>query len=172
MISHRVLTPAQEQAKIDAARDFYLSRGGKINEVKPFEFKPFPKRKHPDLAPVTRASQANAEPPQESPRVAQIRELAATMTIQQASGVAGLSISTLYRISVEGGFNFRDGREQNRGRATDKAEDARKCERLKALRDVGLSRHQVAMQMQISNKQLDRLISNYGIDFPKQKRKR
>jgi len=40
----RPLTLEQEQARIDAARDFFLSQGGSVKSLQSFEFKPLPAR--------------------------------------------------------------------------------------------------------------------------------
>ncbi|WP_166362412.1 hypothetical protein [Pseudomonas akapageensis] len=79
----------------------------------------------------------------------------------------GISTATLHRIAKKGGFLFKVST-SNRGhdRAPDPAPYAAKLERLKALRDVGLSRNQVAKQMDVSNDVLIRLIETYEVDFP------
>lgn len=45
MNNGRPSTLQQEQARIDAARDFYLSRGKSVQVLAPFEFKPAPPRR-------------------------------------------------------------------------------------------------------------------------------
>lgn len=97
-----------------------------------------------------------------------IRKLAETMTYQEVMAATGYSQSTLYRISRAGCFHFRrkPTEVKNKRAYIDPAIDARMCDRLKALRDVGLNRHQVAKQMQVSSSVISRLLRDYGIDFP------
>lgn len=45
MNESRPLTLQQEQARIDAARDYYLSHGGQVQVLASYEFKPGPARK-------------------------------------------------------------------------------------------------------------------------------
>jgi len=47
------------------------------------------------------------------------------------------------------------------------SDDAKLIERITALRDVGLTRHQVEKQMGIGSGTLRRIIDDYNIDFPK-----
>jgi predicted DNA-binding protein (UPF0251 family) len=160
MNASRPLTLQQEQARIDAARDFYLSRGGQVQVLASYEFKPIPPRNHPAPPEKPESSdEAKAE------REAMLRELAKTMTYAQAKEKTGLSVSTLHRAAMAGGFQFQLN-VQHRGRAPDPEGDAKKCERLIALRDIGLTRHQVAKQMGIGRSQFERLIDQYYIDFP------
>ena len=100
-----------------------------------------------------------------------IRAMAETMTYQEAKVASGYSQTQLYRISRAGGFHFRrkPTEVKNRRAYIDPEVDARMCERLKALRDVGLNRRQVAKQMEISSSVILRLMRDYSIEFPSSK---
>ncbi|MNP37332.1 Helix-turn-helix domain protein [compost metagenome] len=93
------------------------------------------------------------------------------MTQREACNATGLSYTTLYRIASAAGIKFQPDPRRGKGRREyiDPAVDAELCERLTALRDIGLNRHQVATQLQISSDRLKRLITTYSIDFPKAK---
>ncbi|WP_213881244.1 hypothetical protein [Pseudomonas sp. dw_358] len=103
-----------------------------------------------------------------------IRALAETMTYLEAVEATGYSRAALYRISRAGGFNFRrKSHDIKKHRAyIDPTVDARMCERMIALRDVGLSRYQAAKQMEVAGTVILRLMRDYGIDFPSQKPRR
>lgn len=49
---------------------------------------------------------------------------------------------------------------------SDRTCDERKVERIKAMRDIGLNRHQTRNKMQTSVSQFMRLLTTYNIDFP------
>lgn len=74
------------------------------------------------------------------------------------------------RAASEGKFKFQ--RDLNRGRGnlgkklSDPVEDRAKAEQIIAYRNVGMSRADVVRELQISFKQLTRLIREFDIDFP------
>jgi hypothetical protein len=157
----------------------YLSRGGVIHQIETnFQFVPKPiVQAGPAPTDQREALRAESYARQIAELAARkeiedrIRKLAETMTYQEAKVASGYSQAQLYRISRAGGFHFRrkPAEVKNKRAYIDPAVDARLCERLIALRDIGLNRHQVAKQMEISASVITRLMRDYAIDFPSAK---
>ncbi|MHA6195560.1 hypothetical protein ACX3YG_14440 [Pseudomonas wadenswilerensis] len=146
----------------------YLAAGGKVTVGQPFNYVPRPAARFNNQAPVKERKDAAQKRRDElAKRNAQVRELAKTMTYSEAAKATGIAMATLHRIAKEGDFLFQisEGRSGN-GRKIDRKADAVKLERLVYLRDCGLSRNAVAKRMDISDKLIERLISDYSIDFP------
>lgn len=170
-------------AEIEAAKAEFFARGGQINESGAANYVPRPPAipGQPSELKLQRQARAQAEYARTrasiEARQAQedlVRSLAATMTYAQAIAASGLSQPTLYRIAKAGGFSFQPDPRLGRGERTyvDPEVDARMCERLKALRDVGLSRHAAAKQMGISGTVLTRLLTMYEISYTSKKPRR
>lgn len=167
------------QAELEAAKAAFFASGGTITTGQPFEYVPRPASK-PTVSEQKQSRQRIREQNYAKQRASeearqavedQIRKLAETMTHRQACDVTGLSYTTLYRIASAAGIRFQPDPRRAKGKREyiDPAVDAKLCERLTALRDIGLNRHQVATQLQISAERLKRLITTYSIDFPKAK---
>lgn len=158
----------QLEAKVAA----FLAQGGKVTVGQPFAYVPRPPARFNNQAPVKeRKATVQKHRDDEAARIKQIRELAKTMTYNEAAKATGLSTATLHRIAKEGDFLFKvsEGRRSN-GRRIDRVADTAKLERLVSLRDCGMSRAAVAKRMEISDKLLERLIEGYSIDFPARRR--
>ncbi|ATR83031.1 hypothetical protein CS390_10955 [Pseudomonas sp. HLS-6] len=155
-------------ADLNAKIDRFFADGGQVTVGKPFEYVPRPQAQFNNQLPVgERKAAALKHRDEEARRIEQIREMAKTMTYNEAARATGYSTATLHRIAKQGGFLFKvSTARRGKGRAIDRVADAAKLEQLKALRNGGLSRYQASKQMGISDKLLDRLISDYEIDFP------
>lgn len=151
----------------------YFAAGGKVTVGQPFAYVPRPPARFNNQAPVKeRKAAAQKHRDNEARRIEQIRELAKTMTYNEAAKATGISTATLHRIAKQGDFLFKisEGRRSN-GRRIDRKTDAAKLERLVSLRDCGMTRAAVAKRMEISDKLLERLIDDYSIDFPVRNRR-
>lgn len=161
--------PHQAIAEQLAAQvDAYLAAGGNVTVGPPFNYTPRPPARFNNQAPIIERKEAGQKRRDElAKRNAMVRELAKTMTYNEAAKATGIAMATLHRIAKEGDFLFRvsEGRSGN-GRKIDRNADAKKLERLVSLRDCGMSRNAVANRMGISDKLLERLIEDYSIDFP------
>lgn len=93
--------------------------------------------------------------------VSSIKELAKTMSIDQAMAATGRSESAMRRASFEGEFTFQS-------RCINNENDLKLIERLTALRDIGLSRRMACIQVEISGNLLIRLEKDYDFVYPKQ----
>ncbi len=183
MSEHSPQTYSTRMAEIEAAKAEFFARGGQINESAAAGYVPRPPAipGQPSELKLQRQARAQAEYARNrasiEARQAQedlVRSMAATMTYAQAVAASGLSQPTLYRIAKAGGFSFQPDPRLGRGERTyiDPEADAKMCDRLKALRDVGLSRHAAAKQMGISGTVMTRLLTTYEIPFPSQKPRR
>lgn len=190
-----------ESARLAAAMDEFISRGGQVSQVagpipapRPYGYraapapvdspdrKPLPARRSKKetmqslrIAPDIEEAQAKVvtqkRPPADLDRV---RELAKTMSQRDVAGLTGISRKQLYSMARAYGFEFQAA--ANGGVAnlvhnqSDPVEDAKNVERIKAMRDIGVSRSQAARHMGISTCYLRRLIRDYAIDYPVTKR--
>ncbi|KJZ41348.1 hypothetical protein [Pseudomonas fluorescens] len=105
--------------------------------------------------------------------VEQVRKLAETMSYAQTMDRTGLSRKMLFTMSKEHGFSFqpagyRNGWSSNRG-MIDESHDEKLAERIKAFKEVGLSRNQAMGQCGITFKTFNRILIKFAIDYPKRK---
>lgn len=167
----------------------FLSKGGTIAVLSGPSFEPPPKRHEPP--PRQKTKQAKREPAKmsyidkltqrdiereqrnakrEQERVdllESVRKLAETMTYAQAILQTGLARRTLQRIAVEGGFKFRPAINNRRPQRTSEADDLKNAERIKAFKEIGISRYQAMSQLGVTFKTFNRLLEKFGIDYPK-----
>lgn len=161
---------------LGAAMSAFLSSGGTITVLDGFEY--VPHRPHRDIE-VVRATPEKKQDPRlalRESRIAEIRKMAKTMTAEEVQAATGWSREVLFRLGREGNFVFRkpvkppkvDRREEARRikREAGRAEEAKLVERICALRDVGLTRNQVAKQIGMSCGGLLNIINRNNIDFP------
>lgn len=94
--------------------------------------------------------------------------MAKTMTCREVSQKLGIPQNTLWTMSQREDFTFAPGCQGKRKTPyTDPVADAKLAERITALRDVGLTRHQVEKKIGIGNGTLVRILKAFDIDFPK-----
>ncbi|MEE3637051.1 hypothetical protein UIA24_22750 [Pseudomonas sp. AL 58] len=155
-------------ADLNAKIEQFFAAGGTAKVGEPLKSVPRPQAKFNNQVPADeKKAAAQRRRAEDAKRLERIREMAKTMTYNEAARATGYSTATLHRIAKQGGFLFKvSTARRGKGRAIDRVADAVKLEQLKALRDGGLSRYQASKQMGISDKLLDRLISDYEIDFP------
>jgi uncharacterized protein YerC len=175
-------TKDAERAWLAEAMAAYQRGDGIIGQIEsPSDLAPKPEDKpvalRKDLSDIFRSesyTRQMAETAEKKALEDRVRKLSETMTYLEAMAETGLSHTTLYRISRAGCFYFRrKSHEITRRRAyVDRVADAKLCERMKALRDIGLSRYQVAKQLEVAGTVITRLMRDYGIDFPSQKPRR
>ncbi|KAA8555164.1 hypothetical protein [Pseudomonas marginalis] len=149
-------------------REAFLNSGGTIQVLEGVTFRPPPVRHEPPPRlkgePVknhkSRSSFYYDKFNERMKFVSMVREMAKTMTIDQAMEATGRSESTMCRAAFEGDFSFQR-------RRIDCEKDRKLIERLSALRDVGLSRRMACIQVEISANLLRRLEKDYGFSYPK-----
>jgi type IV secretory pathway VirB10-like protein len=104
----------------------------------------------------------------------QARELALTMNYTQAMRATGKSRKLLMTIAKEGGFSFQVatyiGHQNLRPHEVDEAKDAKDAERIKAFKELGLTRNQAREKAGITFPAFIRILEKFQIDYPKAKR--
>lgn len=127
------------------------------------------------IVPDIEEAQAKAPAPKAPPAdLDRVRELAKKMSQSDVAGLTGISRKQLYTMAPAYGFEFQPA--ANGGVAnlvhnqSDPVEDAKNVERIKAMRDIGVSRSQAARHMGISTCYMRRLIRDNDIDYPVTKR--
>lgn len=165
----------------------YLAAGGKIEEAAPYNYKPKPITHSNQMPPapkpfVRRKPSPEPKPPsaaelrrQESMKLVEtIREMAGTHTQSEVVESLGISRRKLYSIAHQHDLEFK---RPTRGGAIDavrkehiKARDAKFAERIKAFLEIGITRRQTRGKLGISNKTLERILAEHGIDYPKARR--
>jgi hypothetical protein len=165
MIDNQILISTHRQARLEEAQETFFQSGGKVEEVAGFEFKPKPPRKHPEPGlKKPRGIQNGVRQSKYSERAAAVQEMAKTMTCREVSAATGMAQTTLWTMAQREEFKFLP---DTMGKPNARSDDAKLIERITALRDVGLTRHQVEKQMGIGSGTLRRIIDDYDIDFPK-----
>lgn len=163
-------------AHLNASIDSFFANGGSAQVLPSAGYVPHRPRREPEpgLGPV--AAPIGKRKAARQQRLAEIRELAKSMTYKEAMAHTGLSQSALVRAASQGNFKFK--RDPNYGmtnlgkKLSDPVEDRSKAEKIIAYRNVGMSRADVVRELQISHKQLGRLIREFEIDFPTTAEKR
>jgi predicted DNA-binding protein (UPF0251 family) len=105
--------------------------------------------------------------------VDRIRHIAETMTYAQAVECTGMSRRALQKLAVENEFKFKSAithsrRSYLRG-AANEAKHAKDAERIKAFKEIGLSRNQAALQLGVTFRTFNLLLDKFAIDYPKRK---
>jgi hypothetical protein len=179
MSEHSPQTYSTRMAEIEAAKAAFFAQGGRVNESAAADYVPRPPAIPGEAS--ERKKQREAEEARKKASfdarqavIDNIRKLAETMTYSEAMIASGYSQQSLRRIAHQGGFAFQPDPRLGRGERNyiDPEVDAKMCERLKALRDVGLSRHAAARRMEISGSFMTRLLTMYKIPFPSRKPRR
>jgi len=161
-------------AQLNASIDSFFSSGGAVQVLPGAGY--VPPRPRRQMAPVEISEAAGKQMSARQQRLDEIRELAKTMTYKEVMAHTGLSQSALVRAASRGNFKFK--RDPNYGmsnygkKLSDPVEDREKAERIIAYRNVGMTRADVVRALEISYKQLGRLIWEFDIDFPTTAEKR
>lgn len=171
--------PIQDQraavlAQLNASIDSFFCSGGAVEVLPGAGYVPPRPRREKTTVEVSEATCKKVSARQQ--RLDEIRELAKTMTYKEAMAHTGLSLSALVRAASRGQFKFQ--RDPNYGmsnygkKLSDPVEDREKAERIIAYRNVGMTRADVVRSLEISYKQLGRIVREFDIDFPTTAEKR
>ncbi|WP_027921537.1 hypothetical protein [Pseudomonas sp. URMO17WK12:I12] len=175
-------------------QDAFLNKGGTIEVLQGPSFVPPPIRHEPPPRKKVAkpAKQAVAETPfidkitlrdiEREERVAQrakdkaelierIRKLAVDMTQGEAMAHTGLDRRKLHSIAKENGFSFKKSSyvptSNLRPWIPDEAKEAKNAERIKAFKELGLTRNQATEKLGVNYRAFSRLLEKFGIDYPK-----
>ncbi|MGO0633125.1 hypothetical protein ACTORR_24385 [Pseudomonas sp. SAR267] len=161
-------------AQLNASIDSFFGSGGVVQVLPGTGYVPPRPRRETVNVEVSEAAEKQVSARQQ--RLDEIRELAKTMTYKEAMAHTGLSQSALVRAASRGNFKFK--RDPNYGmsnygkKLSDPVEDREKAERIIAYRNVGMTRADVVRALEISYKQLGRIIREFKIEFPTTAEKR
>ena len=176
------LRPASDE--LAAQVEQYLAAGGQIEEAAPIGYKPKPiiysTQMPPAPKPFVRRRVEPVAPPPPTPlerqeeqrrqRVAKVMELAPTHTQKEVALATGIGRRTLLSMSKEFGFSFKRVHCLPNSSREHKAAIAKHelilAERIKAYKELGISRRQVCEKLHITNNTLKRLLDEHEIDYP------
>lgn len=180
------LRPASDE--LAAQVEQYLAAGGQIEEAAPIGYKPKPitysNQMPPAPKPFVRRRVEAAPLPldkddirtQERLKLAeQIRQLGVTHTQTEVAAALSVSRRLIYNYAAQYDITFkaptRGGARNLVHNTVDKERDAKFAERIKAFKELGISRRQCCGKLAIGNKAFERIIAAHGIDYPKLVRK-
>ncbi|WP_106804574.1 helix-turn-helix domain-containing protein [Pseudomonas sp. S5D5] len=176
------LRPASNE--LAAQVDQYLAAGGKIEEgpasgyiPKPITYSnqmpPAPKpfvRRRVEAAPLPYAP-LDVRAEKRKAQAERVKTMASTMTQTEVSAATGMTPRTLRELAKDFGFSFKrashGGHYGEKWKAETKVRDANYAERIKAFKELGISRRMVCGKLAISNRTLERILEEHGIDYPK-----
>ena len=162
----------------------FVAAGGEIEEAPPYNYKPKPITYRNQMPPTPKPfvrRRVEAEPLPIAPldarndrrvkQAEQVKELAPTHTQSEVSMALGMTSKTLKSLASEFGFAFKRSNHGGYNGVERKAElaqrDAKFAERIRAFKELGITRRQVCGKLAISNKTLVRILTEHGIDYPK-----
>ena len=176
------LRPASDE--LAAQVEQYLAAGGKIDVAEPIGYKPKPitysNQMPPAPKPFVRRRVEPIEPPPPTPleirqeqrrkRVELVMQLAPTHTQSEVIEITGIGRRTLLAMSKEFDFKFKrsaHGGHNSPERKKALAErDAVLVERIKAYKELGISRRRVCVKLHITSGTLKRILEKYSIEYP------
>lgn len=101
--------------------------------------------------------------------VDKIRKMAKTMTQKDIAEATGVGRKVLFAMGQKHGFLFKFGRESQPKPASlgiDRSQDEARVERIKAFKEIGLTRTQAARKLAVNHKLFNRLLIEYAIEYP------
>jgi len=178
------LRPAHDELAAQMAE--FLAAGGEIEEIKPPpppkpvvyvpQEPPAPKpfvRRRVEATPLP-IEPIDARADRRAKQAEQAKALAATHTQTEACFALGMTSKTIKSLAKEFGFTFKRSTHGGYNGPERKKEiserDAKFAERIKAFKELGVSRRVVCGKLAISNRTLERILGEYCIDYPKSTR--
>ena len=131
--------------------------------------KPFVRRRVADaplpVAPLDVRNDKRAE------KAEMVRVMAPTHTQAEVSAVTGMTPRTLRDLAKDFGFSFKrsahGGHYGEKWKAETVVRDAKYAERIRAFKELGISRRRICGMLAISHRTLDRILEEHDIDYPK-----
>ncbi|MGY2255071.1 hypothetical protein [Pseudomonas reactans] len=176
------LRPASDE--LAAQVEQYLAAGGKIDVAEPIGYKPKPITYSNQMPPapkpfVRRRVQAaplpvaplDARNDKRAEKAEMVKALATTHTQAEVSGITGMTPRTLRDLAKDFGFSFKrsahGGHYGEKWKAETVVRDAKYAERIRAFKELGISRRRVCGMLAISHGTLSRILEEHDIDYPK-----
>ncbi|WP_060495470.1 hypothetical protein [Pseudomonas sp. GTC 16482] len=161
---------------LEAAKAAFLASGGQIVVLEGFQYVPFRQRHHPEPKPKrvkpVRPAKEHPQQTRAKARTAQVAELAKTMTCGEVAELLGETKTALWGVAARGGFKFFSPPkppEPVKMKAEPTQEDRDMAAKIIALRDAGMSRWGVTLELGIGNCRFARILAVFDIDFPLQR---
>lgn len=167
-----------QSAIINAQVDEFLRHGGQITATPPMKAAPLP---YGRLKPVDKSTKLVREKTRKNPGrtarshspelIERIGKMAETMSCPEIAAELGMTYDQIKCLGSRHGFVF--AKADNKGhqnlvlKTKDPDADRKNVERIKAFRDLGVSRKQAYTRMGISVVLFLRLVDEYDIDYPK-----
>lgn len=176
------LRPAHDELAEQMAA--FLAAGGEIEVAAPTGYKPKPitysnqmppapkpfVRRKVEVAPLPLAP-LDVRAEKRKAQAERVKTMASTLTQTEVSAATGMTPRTLRELAKDFGFSFKrashGGHYGEKWKAETKVRDANYAERIKAFKELGISRRMVCGKLAISNRTLERILGEYGIDYPK-----
>ncbi|XAZ48366.1 hypothetical protein AAHB44_17880 [Pseudomonas simiae] len=176
------LRPASDE--LAAAVDQYLAAGGKIEVAEPYHYKPKPIAYSNQMPPAPKpfvrrrvevaalpVAPLDARNDKRSEKAEMVRALAPNHTQAEASAVTGMTPRTLRDLAKDYGFSFKrsahGGHYGEKWKAETVVRNANYAERIRAFKELGISRRRVCGMLAISHSTLSRILEEHDIDYPK-----
>lgn len=161
---------------LEAAKAAFFASGGQIIVLEGFQYVPFRQRHHPEPKPKrvkpVRPAKEHPQQTRAKARTAQVAELAKTMTCGEVAELLGETKTALWGVAARGGFKFFSPPkppEPVKMKAEPSQEDRDMAAKIIALRDSGMSRWGVTLELGIGNCRFARILAEFDIDFPLQR---
>ena len=161
---------------LEAAKAAFFSSGGRIIVLEGFQYVPFRQRHHPEPKPKrvkpVKQERGGERKSRAKARTAQVEELAKTMTCGEVAKLLGETKTALWGVAARGGFRFFSPPKPARpakAKAEPSQEDRDLADKIIALRDSGMSRWGVTLELGIGNCRFARILATFDIDFPLQR---
>lgn len=161
----------------------FVAAGGKIDVAKPPpppkpvvyipQESPAPKpfvRRRLQAAPLPVAP-LDVRNDKRAEKAEKVRAMAPTHTQAEVSAVTGMTPRTLRDLAKDFGFSFKKsahgGHYGEKWKAETVARDSKYAERIRAFKELGISRRRICGMLAISHRTLDRILEEHDIDYPK-----
>lgn len=161
---------------LEAAKAAFFSSGGRIIVLEGFQYVPFRQRHHPEPKPKrvkpVKQERGGERKSRAKERTAQVEELAKTMTCGEVAKLLGETKTALWGVAARGGFRFFSPPKPARPekvKAEPSQEDRDLADKIIALRDSGMSRWGVTLELGIGNCRFARILAAFDINFPLQR---
>lgn len=161
---------------LEAAKAAFFASGGRIIVLEGFQYVPFRQRHHPEPKPKrakpVKQERGGERKSRAKARTAQVEELAKTMTCGEVAKLLGETKTALWGVAARGGFRFFSPPKPARPekvKAEPSQEDRDLADKIIALRDSGMSRWGVTLELGIGNCRFARILAAFDIDFPLQR---
>ncbi len=176
------LRPASDELAAQVAE--FVAAGGEIEKAPPYNYKPKPitysnqmppapkpfVRRRVEAAPLPLAP-LDVRAEKRKAQAERVKTMASTMTQAEVSAATGMTPRTLRELAKDFGFSFKrashGGHYGEKWKAETKVRDANYAERIKAFKELGISRRMVCGKLAISNRTLEHILEEHGIDYPK-----